>query len=108
MKICLNNVTTYLAKFEFLVGIMRHAPQLPGQVPEGDVDHLGLQDEVELVRLFLDAAHHVLGKFHQAVHQALEARGTLESQSTQYASSITGQVRVRLIHEGFHGFVMFS
>lgn len=56
---------------------MRQTSQLLRQVPEGHVDHLRFQDEVELVRLLLDAADHVLGQLHDAVHEALEAGGSL-------------------------------
>lgn len=74
IKYCQLETKKYLPQLLF---IMRLVALLLGQVPEGDVHHLRLQDEVELVRLLLDAAHHVLGQLHQTVHVALEAGCTL-------------------------------
>jgi hypothetical protein len=63
----------YLSEFLLSCCRVRHFAQTSGNVPETDVYHFRLHDQVELVGLVLDALHHVLRQFHQPVHVLLEA-----------------------------------
>lgn len=56
---------------------MRHAAQPLRNVPERHVHALRLHDQVELVRLRLDATHLVQGQVHQCVDGVGEAVGAL-------------------------------